>query len=377
MSVSQCFSGSEYAKIDLKEVILVGLLQRLLVFIACVALYHYDFLHIPLKAGDALAYLGNASNFLDRSFTDHNNGFFPGLSLLLACAQFFIPSQSIAAFLLAILTYIASLIVIDKVFGNRWVTYYWAICPPIWIFVSSLLMTEALTLTLCYLSIHCLVTKRNYLISGAVMSFALVVRPHVAVFVFGSELIYLLFSRGSNSIYTKGASKVKVLLKYVLITSIFPSLFFAFNIISFDSMLPYIKMQATANENAPGNLTFPFHGFIYAWLTQRYPLYSMIHRSLYWFFVTMGLSIVAYKGYLKKEITENVILMSCIALYLFNLCVSRYWAFPEFPRFSMFIYPFLIYSFSKYFPKNRKLLWLAAIPVALVVILSFRPHGAI
>ena len=128
---------------------------------------------------------------------------------------------------------------------------------------------------------------------------------------------------------------------------------------AFGDPLATVHSYQQASQHDPHLFGIPFYAIIRGTLTYHSPLTSLVLSFGWILLVLAGIAAMIatkpFREYAKSRPVEVIFAAAYIlAIFSYN---SPYWARGTFPRFSIPIIPFVLFSLQRWIPKSRALLW--------------------
>jgi hypothetical protein len=307
---------------------------------------------VQLVFGDNAAYLEVAAAIRKWDFHGLDIQHFMGYPYAIAALSLVSRiSLDASLWLVAAVASVVSTVLVARLWGTR-VAGYFALTNFAWLQVSFLGGSEPLAVAL---GMGAFWNFRRGRVSIAVLlaSLATTVRPLMFLILAGIGIALLVRKRYAAFLLAVGLGSVIGLLY------LWPLWYF------FGDPLLTVHSYTTRDYGAAklagphGHLFgWPFHGIIVGTILYPGPITNLI-LSFFWIALVLAGSAAMFRKHLRNYWSDNVAEAVFCALYLLSIFCYDYlaWARGNFMRFAIPILPFVFFALSRWFPKDRRVLW--------------------
>jgi len=300
--------------------------------------------------GDSSAYMSIASAIRRWNFQDVLVKQFWGLPYAMAATSWLTRvSDRTALLIVSFTSSIVTVIFAWRLWGG-WVAGFFAIMNFDWMQRSALGGSEPLFMALL-LGSFLAVRRERWLWASALAALATVVRPLGIFALVGIALALLLQGR------------YRTLITATLI-GLVVGVLYAFPLLRlFGDPLATVHSYQGSGQSDPWLFGLPFYAIVKGTILYPAPFTNLILAFGWIGFVSAGVVVMAKSARFHAYAKTHVVEVAFAIPYLLLICSynSPYWARGSFPRFAIPVIPFVLISLDRWLPKDRRLLWTAAI----------------
>lgn len=332
---------------SLREVLLL-VIATSVVFVATIRSFQ-DYHSTVSAFGDSDAYISVSTAIKNWSFGGLQIKQFWGYPYVMAAlSKVTHASEQNSLLMVSWMCSFLSVALVFRLWGG-WIAALFAVLNFDWMQRSYLGGSEPLFVALLFAAFWS-VRKERWVLACCLASCATVTRP-VGLFALFAIGIVLLIKREYKKLILSTASALAIGGLYLL----------PFWIYFGDPLYEFHRYQ-TADWHSGSPVTWPFAVIVRSFLWNREPWTNVVLTLLWIVVVLIGLIAMARQDF-RQHLREHPAEYMFVAIYIGFLFTynSAEWARAEFVRFAIPVVPFVLLALSRWIPKDRRLLWAAAI----------------
>ena len=292
---------------------------------------------------DYLIYSSHIDEYNLAELPDKTTRLFPGypFAISVLARMFGKPLASVAVSVLGVLL---AVMIFHALFRDFWLSAYFAVFTPSWLFYSSLAMSEGLFLGCSLLGLY-LFHQHRHINAGLVLGFATVVRP-VGALLFLAIAIAILIERDFRALVRFGIAFLMIPLVWACISKLTWGMFG--------------KNVATLHTYLERDFDIPLRALIVETLRSQV---SLLKKLLVWGNVLLGIGglVLLMWSWARERTTLGLVLIIWLGLSLvFYFMLSTHWTFYCLDRYLIACLPPILVGLTRIVPRH---------PLAYVVIL--------
>ena len=340
-SASQC--SAEPSEI---QVLLLALFT-FIVFLA-VILRSTNYGALVDNFGDSSAYMSIAAALRRWDFHGVVVKQFWGLPYAMAAMSLLTGISDCASLLLiSVLSSLVSVVLAHRLWGG-WVAACFAVLNFDWLQRTLLGGSEPLFMALLLASFLA-ARRQQWFFSSALASLATVVRP-LGLFALVGIGALLLRRRKFREFATAVAIGLAIGVTYAVPLAI-----------KFGDPFATVHSYDRAGQTGPHLFGFPFYAIIKGTILYGAPWTNLI-LTFGWILFVLGGTVAMTRKQFREYAEAQPVEVIFAAAYLLSICCYNfpYWARGTFPRFAIPIVPFVLAALERWWPKDRRILWVLA-----------------